>query len=202
VLRCVCLCRCAVFRMEETHLDTRLIIYLCRFGPVLVASAALNSDGFRFRCPLTVHLGAGSLVQGWLSSSLQRHGFACSHHSGLCVRIAPTGPIGMQPCGVVRAPGVETITSTVARKLLKRPWGKHPGQNPGRFPSGLTLAFSQCLVRFLPSRPNTRDMPCFLPPRPYLKESGFLLSVSVERNLNAAALRSHFGSSRARRAAA
>ncbi len=35
---------------------------------VLVASAALNSDGFRFRCPLTVHLGAGSLVQGWLSS--------------------------------------------------------------------------------------------------------------------------------------
>ncbi len=41
---------------------------LCRFGPVLVASAALNSDGFRFRCPLTMHLGAGSLVQGWLSS--------------------------------------------------------------------------------------------------------------------------------------
>ena len=39
-----------------------------RFGPVLVASAALNSDGFRFRCPLTMHLGAGSLVQGWLSS--------------------------------------------------------------------------------------------------------------------------------------
>ena len=41
---------------------------LRRFGRVLVASAALNSDGFRFRCPLTVHLGAGSLVQGWLSS--------------------------------------------------------------------------------------------------------------------------------------
>ena len=73
VLRCVCLCRCAVFRMEETHLDTRLINYLRRFGPVLVASAALYSDGFRFRCPLTMHLGAGSLVQGWLSSCPEVH---------------------------------------------------------------------------------------------------------------------------------
>jgi hypothetical protein len=84
VLRCVCHCRCAVFRMEETHLDTRLIIYLCRFGPVLVASAALYSDGFRFRCPLTVHSGAGSLVQGWLSSP----GIEEWHIRGMPVRAA------------------------------------------------------------------------------------------------------------------
>ncbi len=59
-LRCVCHCRCVVFRLEEIHID----VYMSIDFVVCFAFGTAR----RHRGP---HIsGAGSLVQGWLSSPL------------------------------------------------------------------------------------------------------------------------------------